>query len=135
MTTKMTKQLLDLAKRFANHGHKHNFITGFTKIPLEDTNLQIRVYFSDQLENGCCVYFSFISDYQKSIEIQNWSKSITFGYMMTTSEFNQIIEASTKKILELESMEVVIDEENEQIKAKINDLQGQLLDLTKKLKS
>jgi hypothetical protein len=44
------------------------------------------------------------------------------------------IEASTKKILELESMEVVIDEENEQIKAKINVLQGQLLDLTKKLK-
>lgn len=135
MTTKITKQFLDLAERFANHGKKHHFISGFTTIDIKETNIQIQVYFADYTKKDWSVYFSFITDYKKKIEVQDFSSKITFCHLMKTAEFNQIITESTKSIQELESMEIVIDEENEQIKAKINELQGQLQDLTKQLKS
>jgi hypothetical protein len=135
MTPKNTKQFLDLAQRFANHGHKHNFTSGFTKIKMEETNLEVNVYFSDFTKKDWSITFSMVNEYSKKIEVMNFSKSITFGYLMKTSEFNHIIEESTKKILELESIEFIMDEENEKIKSKINELQGQLHDLTKQLKS
>jgi hypothetical protein len=135
MTPKITKQFLDLAQRFANHGHKHNFTSGFTKIKTKDTNLEVNVYFSDFTKKDWSITFSMVNEYSKKIEVTNFSKSITFGYLMKTSEFNYIIEESTRKILELESIEFIVDEENEKIKSKINELQGQLHDLTKQLKS
>jgi hypothetical protein len=135
MTPKITKQFLDLAQRFANHGHKHNFTSGFTKIKMEETNLEVNVYFSDFTKKDWSITFSMVNEYSKKIEVMNFSKSITFGYLMKTSEFNYIIEESTRKILELESIEFIVDEENEKIKSKINELQGQLHDLTKQLKS
>lgn len=135
MTTKITKQFLDLANRFANHGQKHHFTSGFTKIKIEDTNIEVNVYFSDYTKKDWSMTFSIVTEFSKKVEVQNFSKSIIFGYLMKTSELNYIIEESTRKILELESIEFIVDEENEQIKAKINELQGQLQDLTKQLKS
>lgn len=135
MTTKITKQFLDLANRFANHGHKHNFTSGFTKIKIEDTNIEVNVYFSDYTKKDWSMTFSIVTEFSKKVEVQNFSKSIIFGYLMKTSELNYIIEESTRKIQELESIEFIVDEENEKIKSKINELHGQLHDLTKKLKS
>lgn len=135
MTQKMTKQFVDLAKRYALHGHKHHFTSGFTKIKIEDTNIEVNVYFSDYTKKNWSMVFSIETEFSKKVEVQNFSKSIIFGYLMKTSELNYIIEESTRKILELESIEFIADEENEQIKAKINELQGQLQDLTKQLKS
>jgi len=135
MTPKIKQQFLDLAERFANHGKKHNFNTGFTTLPIEGKKMEVRLYFSDYNKKEWAVYFAIYSDHRKTIEVAQYSKKMSFGYLTTLKEMNFIILESTKKIEQLELNEVILDEENEQIKSQINVLQGQLDDLTKQLKS
>ncbi len=135
MTPKIKQQFLDLAERFANHGQKHNFNTGFSTLPIEGKKMEVRLYFSDYKKQEWAVYFALYSDHRKTIEVTQYSKKMSFGYLTTLKEMNFIILESTKKIEQLELNEVILDEENEQIKSQINVLQGQLDDLTKQLKS
>jgi len=59
---------------------------------------------------------------------------MSFGYLTTLKEMNFIILESTKEIEQLELKSVVIDEENEEIKSKINTLEENIEELRKSLK-
>ncbi len=135
MTTKMTKQFLDLAKRYALHGQKHNFSGGFTKIKINNSDFIAKLYFSDSSLKQWSCYFQSEIDFFKKIEVQNFSSSITFCYLMKQSEFNEMIDIFTKKIEELESNKVLINEINARIQQKINQLEEQISELSKNLKS
>jgi hypothetical protein len=135
MTTKIILEFIDLAKRYSFYGQNHNFMTGFTILPIEGTNMEVRVYFADQTKKTWSVYFSIVDNYQKTIEIADYSKTMSFGYLLTSKEIKLMVSAMTLEIEKLELKEVILDEENEQIKSQINVLQGQLDDLTKSLKS
>jgi hypothetical protein len=135
MTTKIISEFIDLSKRYSFYGQNHNFMTGFTILPIEGTNMEVRVYFSDHTKKTWSVYFSILDDYKKTIEIADYSKTMSFGYLLTSKEIKLMVSAMTLEIEKLELKEVILDEENEQIKSQINVLQGQLDDLTKSLKS
>lgn len=135
MTTKMTKQFLDLANRFALHGQKHNFSAGFTEITINNSNFIAKLYFSDNSLKEWSCYFQSEIDFFKKIEVQSFSSCITFCYLMKQSEFNEMMDIFTKKIQELESNKVLIDENNKRIQSKINQLEEQISELSKNLKS
>jgi hypothetical protein len=133
MTQKFSKQFVDLAKRYAEHGQKNNFITGFTTIQIEESNVEVKVYFSDYTKKDFAVYFSIKDNYQKKVEVHHFSQTINFNFLMNTSDFSHLIDEATTKICDLESVQIVLDEESEKIKSKISDLQSQIHELSQKL--
>jgi hypothetical protein len=135
MTTKMTKQFLDLAKRYALHGQKNNFYSGMNHIEIDGTKFNVKVYFTNYSLEKWCIYFQSDFGYQKKVEVQGFSSSMTFCYLMKESEFNKMIDVFTKHIEELESSKIIIDENNKRIQSKINQLEEQISELSKNLKS
>jgi hypothetical protein len=135
MTTKIISEFIDLAKRYSFYGQKRNFMTGFTILSIEGTNMEVKVYFADHTKKTWSVYFSIVDNYQKTIEVAEYSKTMSFGYLLTSKEIKLMVSAITLEIEKLELNEVILDEENEEIKSKINELKGQLDDLRKQLKS
>lgn len=135
MTQKLTKQFVDLAKRYALHGQKHNFNRGFTLIETNESKFEGKLYFTDDSLKQWSVYFQSKDNFFKKIEVQDFSSSITFSYLMKQSEFNQMIDVFTKHIEELESSKVLINENNKRIQSKINELEEQISELSKNLQS
>ena len=133
MTQAIKNQFIELATRFANHGQKHDFNTGFTILPFEGKNMEVRVYFSDYTKKVWAVYFSMHGDHTKTIEVADFAKKMSFGYLTTLKEMSFMILESTQEIEQLELKEV--DLKNEFIKSKINELESNIQELQNQLKS